>query len=235
MKKIRCVVIDDNQLDRLTLENFLTQHEDIDLVGIYKNPVKALIEIKEIKPDVAFLDIDMPNITGLELRKQILEVPICVFITDHPEFALESFELEVLDYLVKPLSKERFDKTLQRIREYIELLKNQTIIDSNNEQDILFIKEGHRKVKIILQDVLYLGALQNYITLHTQNEKHHILISLSSQLKKPAFENFIRIHRSYAINKSHIQSFSSKEVKLSNGEVLPIGRSYLDEFKNLTI
>lgn len=223
--------MDDNELDLLTLQNFLSAQPEIELLGLYNNPETALPAIRKNKPDVVFLDIEMPKISGLELRKKILEVPVCIFATDHPEFAVDGFDLEALDYLIKPISEERFKKTISRINDYMSLLKSKTTMDSKQEKDTFYIKEGHQKVKIIIQEVLYLSALQNYTTLHTVQEKYYVLKGLSAQLKESAFEDFIRIHRSYAVHKNHIQSYSSKELILSNDEVLPIGRSYQNTLK----
>jgi len=233
MKPYRCIIADDNELDRLTLTHYLSHFPEIEILGTFENPLEALNFIQNEKPDIIFLDVDMPGMNGLELRKKVSEIPICIFQTDHPEFALESFELETLDYLLKPYSFERFSQTIERINEYMEIRTKAAEFESQNEKTSFFIKDGHKKVKINVDEILYLNALQNYTTLVTPTEKQYVLSTLGNLLNEEHFQNFIRIHKSYAVQKKHIKSLESKEITLVNNTKIPVGRSYAENLEKL--
>lgn len=234
MREINCIAIDDNEIDRLTISDYLTHFPNVKIIGIFESPAAAMDALKTSETDVIFLDIDMPGMTGLEVREKFSEIPACVFTTDHPEFAIESFDLDTLDYLLKPYSFERFSATMDRINEYLEVRDKAAQFENLNQGNTILIKEGHEKIKININDILYLNTLQNYTTIITDHGKWHVLSALSSMLENPDFESFVRIHRSYAINKRHIRSLNSKEVTLTNGVKIPVGRSYknhLSEFE----
>lgn len=233
MEKFHCLIVDDNELDRLTLLGYLSHFQEMEILGAFEHPAQALQAVQTKKVDIIFLDIDMPGMSGLELRRNIKEVPICIFATDHPEFAVESFELETLDYLIKPFTFERFEQTINRIREYMKVRHQANLFESNSEKNYFFIKEGHKKVKIDLDDVLFLSALQNYTSIITSDDKQYVLSTLGTLLKEDVFQPFVRVHKSYAVNKKAVSSIGSKEIVLKNGVSVPIGRSYrenLEEF-----
>lgn len=227
MKALRCIIADDNELDRLTISSYLSHFPEFEILGIFENPVQALEAIQNEMPDIVFLDVDMPGMSGLELRKQISEVPVCIFATDHPEFALESFELETLDYLLKPYTFERFSMTVERIKEYMNVRQLAEQFESEKSEEAFFIKDGHRRIKISPHEIMALNALQNYTVIITkEEEKHYVLSTLGALLGEIHFQNFVRIHKSYAVNKNFIFSIDSKEIELKNGLKFPIGRSY---------
>ena len=124
-KEITCITVDDDLVDRLTVLSFLKDYPNIKILGAYASPQEALIAAKKLNPDVLLLDIDMPELDGLELRAQLMQVPACVFITSFPEYALEGFELEAFDFLVKPFTAERFEKMMNRLQEYF-LIRNRS-------------------------------------------------------------------------------------------------------------
>ena len=226
MDSFRCIVVDDNELDRLTITGYLSHFPEIQVAGVYETPKEALEIISVTNPDIVFLDVDMPDMSGLELRKQILNIPICIFTTDHPDYAVDSFELETLDYLLKPYSFERFSKTIDRIKEYMEIREKATEFQIQKNETEFFIKEGGRQIKIDMEDVLYLNAMQNYTVIVTVYKKHYVLSTLGTLLTDNRFNKFVRIHRSYAVNPKHIQEMHTKNFVLDNGEELPVGRSY---------
>ncbi|WP_028121759.1 LytR/AlgR family response regulator transcription factor [Epilithonimonas tenax] len=234
MNTYRCVIVDDNELDRLTITSYLSRFDDLEIVKVCSNATDALVATDNNEVDILFLDIDMPNMSGLELRKKAKQVPICIFATDHPEFALESFELETLDYLLKPYSFERFSLCVNRIREYMRIRTKAIQYEFEEERNVFYVKEGHKKVKIFLNDVLYLNAFQNYTLIVTLTDKHYVLMSLGSLLKEVNFQEFLRVHKSYAVNPDYITSIKTKEIILKSETPIPIGRSYkenLNHFK----
>lgn len=233
MNSFRCIIADDNELDRLTISGYLSHFPEIDVINIFENPLEALPAIEKEKPDVIFLDVDMPGMSGLELRKKVSQIPVCIFTTDHPEYAVESFELETLDYLLKPYSFERFSQTVERIKEYTAIRDKASQFEAQSGENYIFIKAGHRKVRIFLDNILYLNSLQNYTVIFTPEEKQYILSTLGTLLNDKNFSSFIRVHKSYAVNRKHITAVTSKEITLSDGTKIPLGRSYKSTVENI--
>lgn len=224
----RCVIVDDNEIDRLTTHSNCLKYDFLNVVATFSNPEEAIVYVKNNPVDILFLDIDMPEMTGLDLRKQLLQNPICIFVTSHPEFALEGFELSALDFLVKPFKAERFADTASRIKQYMEIINKATLLDHTVGIDTLFIKDGHEQYKIQLQDIFYLEALKDYTGIITHKKKYCVLASLGQLLKEMPFKNFIRIHRSYAVQKHYVTKVTPREVFVNN-TALPIGRSYKEQ------
>ena len=121
MENLNCIIVDDNEIDRLTVLSFAKRFPNLNILGTFSDSTEALNAIENHKIDILFLDIDMPGLSGVELRKKANQVPVCIFITSHPEFAVESFELETLDFIVKPLKFERFEHTMRRIIDFFEI------------------------------------------------------------------------------------------------------------------
>ncbi|HMF69848.1 MAG TPA: LytTR family DNA-binding domain-containing protein, partial [Flavitalea sp.] len=184
------------------------------------------------QPDVLFLDIDMPGISGLELRKKLDVVPACIFITSHPEYALEGFEATALDFLVKPIKSERFERAMERLQHFLEIHSKAALLDYTLGDDTLFIKDGHDHIKLQLHEIIYLEALKDYTGIVTINKKYCVLSPLGNLLKEKAFKSFIRIHRSYAVQKHFINKITAKAVTVNN-LLLPIGRSYKEAVERL--
>jgi two-component system, LytTR family, response regulator len=228
MEKLNCMIVDDDELDRLMVISFVKRYPYLNLIGSYESAQDALIAMKDHNIDIAFLDIDMPHLSGLEFRKQTLQIPVCIFITAHPEHAVESFELETLDFIVKPLKLDRFDKTMNRILEFLEIKHKAQLFESTIGGDTIYIKEGYEQTKVKLYDILYLEALKDYTLLVTSQKRHCVLSSIGNLLKENHFKSFIRIHRSFAVQKQYIDKKFTYEILLNNGVSIPIGRSYKD-------
>ena len=226
MEKLTCIIVDDIEIDRLMTSSYVSRYSSFEILGVFADATKAIEAIENNKIDVLFLDIDMPNISGIELRKKALEIPVCVFITSHPEYAVESFELEALDYIVKPLSALRFSQTIKRIEEYMELKNKASLFEATVGGGAIFIKEGTVETKVNVSDVLYLEALKNYTIINTKSNKHKVLINIGLLLKDENFQSFIRVHRGFAVQKHFVARVSSQEVTLNNTISIPIGRSY---------
>jgi two-component system LytT family response regulator len=226
MEMYTCIIVDDSEIDQLRLQSFLRKFEAFKIIGTFLSPQKALAVIDEIKVDVLFLDIQMPGINGLEFRKIAHKVPVCIFVSYSPDYAAASFELETLDYLVKPLEFKRFEKTIERITAFMN--KNNQAVVNEAQPDSIMIKSGTNQLRISLNDIIYFEAYSDYTQVYTQDGKQIISHSLGIVLKDPVFKSFIRIHRSFAVQKKFIFKLSGKEVILKNGRVLPIGKTYKD-------
>ncbi|HLA54744.1 MAG TPA: LytTR family DNA-binding domain-containing protein [Flavobacterium sp.] len=233
MRKYSCLIIDDDDIDRLAVMIQVKKHLVLDIAGAYKSAVDAIPALEKPGIDVLFLDIDMPSLNGLDFRKLALQVPVCVFITSHPEHAAKTFELDTLDFIEKPVKSERFSQTVRRIEEYMDLRNKAAFFDATLGSDPIYIKEGFGKTRIDLLEVRYLEALKDYTKLALPAENHSVLTSLGNLLQTPEFSPFVRIHRSYAVNKYFVKRIKSTEVELDNGTTIPVGRSYKDILKSL--
>lgn len=226
MEKLNCIIVDDVEIDRLMVSSYVNRFSQFEILGVFEDAAKAIECIENNKVDILFLDIDMPKLSGIELRKKVLEIPVCIFITSHPEYAVESFELEALDYMVKPINSLRFSQTIKRIEDYMDIKNKATLFEATVGGGSIYIKEGTVETKINLSDVLYLEALKNYTIIYTKANKHRVLLNIGMLLKDENFHSFIRVHRGFAVQKHFIEKFSSTEIILNNSSVIPIGRNY---------
>jgi len=223
----KCFIVDDNQVDRLTTASFLRRFSFIKVAGLFDSAEAALLAADKVSPDVLFLDIDMPETDGLELRTKLQKVPACIFITAYPEYALQGFDVNALDFLVKPIKSERFDMAMDRLQYFLDIYYKAEKLDHSFNEESLFIKDGYEHVKIQIYDIIYLEALKDYTGIITGNKKYCVLSPLGNLLKEKAFQPFVRIHRSYAVQKQYIRKVTPKSIMVNN-VLLPIGRSYKD-------
>ncbi len=227
-------MVDDDEVDLHTTASFLEDYSFIEIAGCYDSPEKGL-EAARIKPPHAlFLDIDMPGMSGLQLRQQLLHIPACIFITSYPDYALEGFGVAAMDFLVKPFSDERFAKTMDRLKKQFTILQKAELLNEVLGPETIFIKDGTRQVKLQLHEIIYLQALDNYTGITTGTGKTMVLSTLSSLLAEEAFKNFIRIHRSFAVQKHFIEKIGPGEV-LAAGIELPVGRKYRESLNGIKI
>lgn len=226
MEKLKCIIVDDIEIDRLMVASYVNKFSQFEIIGVFSDAKSALDAIENNKVDILFLDIDMPSFCGISLRKKALEIPVCVFITSHTEYAIESFELEALDYIVKPLNAVRFSNTIKRIEEYMDIKNKASLFETTIGGGAIFIKEGTMESKINMSDILYLEALKNYTIINTKFNKHRVLLNIGLLLKNENFNSFIRVHRGFAVQKNYIERILSQEVILKNEITIPIGRSY---------
>ena len=233
MKKYTCIIVDDVEIDRLMIQLYLNRFSNFELIGAFSTAQKAIEVLEKTNVDILFLDIDLPNSSGIEIRKKALQVPVCIFITSHPEYALKSFELETLDYILKPINFDRFSKTIKRIDEYLELKNKASLFEATIGGGSIYIKESHAETKINLSDVLYLEALKNYTIINTSDKKFRVLQNIGHLLKDKNFQSFVRIHRSFAVQKHFIEKITSQEIILNNNFSVPVGRNYKDNLNEI--
>ncbi len=229
----RCIIIDDDEIDRLTTVAYARKYPFLDIVGVYDAPAKALEAIQDTQPQVLLLDIDMGEMSGLQFRQQLMDAEACIFITSYPDYAVDSFDLAALDFLVKPINASRFDASMQRLEAYMQLRNKSSLFDHSLEGDTIFIKDGHTQVKVRSSDILYLEALKDYTAVITKEKRYCVLSSLGNLLQNPSFSSFLRVHRSYAVQPHFIDQAGSHELSV-HGISIPIGRSYKDNVRNLT-
>ena len=229
--KYNCIIVDDDEIDRLTTLSFARRYPFLNITGIYASAAAAMDRSEE-EVAVLLLDIDMPGISGLEFRRRMGNVPACIFITAHTEYAVESFELEALDFLVKPFDGKRFEMAMKRLEVYLDTRRKAELFEYSLGGDVLYIKDGHEQVKIKLHEVLYLEALKDYTSIVTTARKYCVLSTIGNLLKEEGFRSFVRVHRSFAVQKHAIGRLTSQEVMV--GDItLPVGRSYRDSLEDI--
>ena len=226
---LKYVIVDDDEIDRAAVELEAEKFSFLKKIASCNNPVEALEIITHTNPDVIFLDIEMPGVSGIDLlRKKIFTTSLPVLITSHPEFALEGFELEAFDYILKPVSSERFATCALRLRDFFQMRTKACAFESQQESNFIIIKQGYDKYKIAFNDILYLEAMKDYTKIVTIEQKYLVLSTLNGIIEKLPTDKFTRIHRSYVVNKNKVDAVQKNTVKIESVE-LPIGKLYKHE------
>jgi len=223
---LTCIILDDNYLDRLTIESELEGRDSIRLLGSFASALEAVGPIKKQKPDVLLLDINMPDINGLQLLKGLeTQAPVCIIVSSHPEYALESYELHVFDYILKPLTTERFNHALKRVREFLAIKQRAEAYVAMIESEKIVFREGHDEIHLTLNDISYLEAFGDYTKIVTPKKDYLTLATLGSFLESLPSEKFVRIHRSYAVAKAKVSLITRNTIGI-NDVNLPVGKTY---------
>ncbi|WP_332369316.1 LytTR family DNA-binding domain-containing protein [Spirosoma telluris] len=220
-----CIIVDDNEIDRLTTLAHARKYPLLTIEGVFSSATEALPVLQKQPVDVLLLDIDMPDLSGLELRASLMQVPICIFITAYPDYAAESFAVDAFDYLVKPIRAERFSHTMARVQSFFDLTRKARLFDLSLGADTVFIRDGHQQIKLNLYEVVYLEGLKDYTRIVTTTQQYTVLSSIGKLLQEVSFQSFLRVHRSYAVQPHYIDKVVSQQVYVQ-GFMLPIGRSY---------
>jgi two-component system LytT family response regulator len=220
-----CVIIDDNELDRLTVTAFAKKIPYLQISGIFDSAVEAEKFLAGNPIDIFLSDIDMPGLNGTELRKKMMNIPVCIFITLYPDYAPEGFELSALDFLLKPISFDRFEKAVERARAYLDIKHKADLLDFSLGADTIYIKDGLKHIKLSVPQIVYLEALKDYTLIATTDNQYKVLSSISNLLKEDSFRSFIRIHRSFAVQRNYIANISAQTITAGD-YTLPIGRNF---------
>jgi DNA-binding LytR/AlgR family response regulator len=230
MSKIKCVIVEDNLADMELLTHYVKAESSLDLRYTFNNAIEALATIKELQPPLLFMDIDMPIMNGIDLFKNLGYHPICIFVTAHSEYALESYEAQAFDFILKPVSDKRFAQAMRRLTEFIQLKERADLYDTAFDAESILIKEGNTNYKVLLSDILYIEALKDYSKVVTTGKKYITLSKLKHFIDKLPVQDFVRVHRSYAVAKNKISVFGKEEMRVNN-EAIPIGVTYRQELK----
>lgn len=227
---LRCIAIDDELLAVSVIEAFCRRYGNIDL-STFTDPEKGLRAVKNTEPDILFLDIEMGGVSGMDIAASIPESVCLVFTTAYTEFAVKGFELNAVDYLHKPFSYQRFEKAVKKADELIRMRSKAGNIPCENQM-IATVKSDYRSVPVPVSDIQYIESFDNYINIIVSDRPViSTRISLRDFLDELPHESFIRIHRSYAVAKEKIASYSRREVVLFYKSTrLPVGRAYADAF-----
>ncbi len=229
---IRLAIVDDEPLAREVLLSYVRQMEHLELVGTCKNAFELLALINQKQVDVVLLDIDIPEITGIDFIKSLKNPPQVIFTTAYPQFALESYELNAIDYLVKPISLERFIKAIHKIPQALSP-KNQLIPDPASQTDrLLFVRSEGKWIKIDVGKIWFVEGVKDYIRLWTDDGRvviHSTMKNFEEQLLNHA--QFIRVHKSFIVNLDYIEEIDTNSIKIRD-QFIAIGGTYRDEVHN---
>ena len=232
---INCIAIDDEPLALELLEDNIRQVPYLNLVGKSSNAINALQLLKETNVDLVFLDIQMPGLTGLQLIKSLSVKPMFILVTAYEKFALEGFNLDVVDYLVKPVSLDRFIKACNKAQELHELRSGNKSVETKSEEDYFFINVDYSLVKILFKNIIWIEGLKDYIKIYLKDSSKPIVTRLSMKALEDELPTslFIRIHKSYIISKNFITSVKKSSVFLDNKTELPVGENYKERIEEL--
>ncbi len=220
---INCLVVDDEPIARSGILEYIEQVDFLYPLAVCKNAIEATAALQNNSVDLVFLDIQMPKITGIDFLKNLAAPPLVIFTTAFPEYAIEGYELNVLDYLLKPISFERFFKAVVKAQAYLNLKTKPSMAATT--QPYFFIKSNQKLEKIIIEDILYIEALSNYVILHTRSKKHIVYMSFKGIESQLPAHLFLKIHKSFIVAVNAIQTIDNNELILAD-HILPISKSY---------
>jgi DNA-binding LytR/AlgR family response regulator len=219
---MNCIIVDDDELSRLALKQCVERTENLNLNAVCANAAEALNIIRSQKIDLIFLDIEMPEMSGLEFIRNFHDLPQIIFVTINKEYGAEAFDYNVTDFLVKPVEYSRFLKGVDKAREI-----NETLQVSNEGATDIFIKKDSRLIKIDVKDINWIEALADYVNIYTINGRYTVLSTMKSIEQKLPQKEFARVHRSYIIRLDKIREIEDNAVNI-NEQIIPISRSYKD-------
>ena len=224
--KLQSIIVDDEPIARKGLEEDITQIDFIDIIGIAENSFNALELITSKSPDLIFLDIEMPRLNGLDFIKTLKEPPMIIITTAYPKYALKGYELDVIDYLVKPIDFNRLLKACSKAKEFHDL-KNKSLFNDKPSSHYFFVKCNGKYEKITIGGLLYIEAANNYIILHTTERKIMTYTTLKNIADILPSDNFIKVHKSFIVAIDKITLVDKNEI-IINKTIIPISRNLKD-------
>jgi len=228
---INCVIIDDEPLAREGMSNYVHEVDFLNLVVTCENPVELAKILDKYPVDLLFLDIQMPKMNGLDFLKIVQKPPMVIVTTAFPSYALEGFQLNVLDYLLKPITFDRFFKSVNKAKDYFNLTTKSAYPElqkTDTASDYFFIKCGSKYEKIQFADILYAEGMQNYVTIHTKKGKYMTLLYLKNLEENLDKQSFIRVHKSFVVAIDKIESIEGNEISIESHRI-PISRNYREQ------
>lgn len=226
---LKCVTIDDEPLARECIANYISDIDFLELTASGRNPIELIRILGEQAVDLLFLDIQMPVMNGIEFLEMQQKLPMVIITTAYPNYALEGYQLDILDYLVKPITFSRFLKATTKAKDYHQLLNNSTTRNPViSEPDYFFVKCDYKYEKICFNDILYIEAMQNYVTIYTEKGKYITLLYLKNVEEKLDKQPFIRVHKSYIVSIPKIEAIENNEIIIRSARI-PVSRNYYDQ------
>jgi two-component system response regulator LytT len=233
VKKIKCLIVDDEPLALDVIERYIRQTPFLELAGRCENAFDAMEFIASQEVDIVFLDIQMPELNGLEFSKTLIKGPKVIFTTAFEQYALESFKVDALDYLLKPFNYEEFFRVANKIKDWFAQIKS---IKANGEEAFIFVRSEYKQLRILLKNVYYFEGLKDYVKIHIEGQTRPVmsLMSLKSLEEQLPADSFMRVHRSYIIHLQKIESVERGQV-LINKFPITIADNYKEKFQEYLI
>ena len=221
-----CFIVDDEYHAVDTLIAYIEKYSQFSLLGSSTNPIEALEAIKSLKPDITFMDVHMPALSGLDLADLVSDYTKVIYTTAYMNYAVDAFDKNLTDFLLKPISLQRFLKSVKKVEEQLKALKEISPVDAQDE--LFYINPGVRGklLKFKFSDILYIEGLKNYIILYTSASKHITYLTMSEVEHALPASMFFRIHKSFIVNLQYLKSVEGPHVTLNNGSVLALGGMY---------
>lgn len=216
--KLRTIVVDDSSLQRMAVAKLVNDHLDLELIAEYSNGMEAYKNVSENQIDLIFLDVEMPILDGFEFIESLSNTPQVILITGKPDYALKAFEYNVTDYLLKPITKSRFNDSVRKAR-FNAVQSNSNKIDEAH----IYVNSNLKKVKVVIHDIKWIEGLGDYIKLVTDNSSILVLSTMKAFIEKLPQDKFLRIHKSYIVNLDRVEKYSSALVEVS-GQQIPLSR-----------
>ena len=236
----QCIIADDHLVERALLTSYIKKIPSLNLVADCKTGLEVLSILKDQPIDIVFSDVDMPDLTGIELVKTLKTPPVFVFISSYPEYAAEGFNLDIIDFVVKPISFDRFVKAVNKSIEYLELKKIASSltasIQTESTEDYFFIKDNKGVTKVNTNNVLYIESMGDFSKIYTQDQKTLVmLVGLKNAETQLQSKKFIRVHKQYLVNAEHIIQILVNEIILSNKVSIPLSNAYKQNLNDTII
>jgi len=230
MKKINCLIADDEEIARGIIESYVKQLDSLNLAGMCANGVAVYNTLEKQPVELLFLDIAMPHLNGIELLRTLKNPPAVILITAYREFALEGYELNVVDYLLKPVSFERFIKAVEKyqLKMAPQLTEVHPAQNKDDELAFIYVKSDKKMVRILLKDILYIEGLKDYIKIHLTGRSIITYRTLTTLEEKLSARQFLRVHRSYIVSLNQISAYTTTEIEIGKA-IIPIGKAYAKE------
>ena len=236
MNKINCLIVDDEELARNLVENYIGRLPHLQIVGKSANPLEAMQVLQDEQVDIMFLDIQMPELTGVEFLKTLPHKPLVIFTTAYKEYAIQSYDLDAVDYLLKPF---RFERFLQAVNKASKLLKTEQVTNTDQStakskeieevtKDYILVKSDFKVFRLFYKDILYIESMKEYVAYHTKDGRTLSLYSLKKLQQELPADKFMRIHKSHIVNIDMVSALEGNMVHLRDKRI-PIGSSYKDE------
>lgn len=236
----QCIIADDHLVERALLSSYIKKIPSLVLVAECKTGLEVVSVLKELPIDIVFSDVDMPDLTGIELVKTLKNPPVFVFISSYPEYAAEGYNLDIIDFAVKPISFDRFVKAVNKSIEYIELKKtaahSTASIQNESSKNYFFIRDNKGITKVDTHTVLYIESMGDFSKIYTQDQKTLVmLVGLKNAETQLQSKKFIRVHKQYLVNAEHIVQVLSNEIILTNKASIPLSNAYKQSLNDTVI
>lgn len=232
MNPLKCFIIDDEPMARKGIEEYVNEIDFLNLIGKAENPVKAFSFLCEHKVDLIFLDIQMPKMSGIDFIRNIKNPPMVIITTAFPEYAIESYELDILDYLLKPISFDRFIKACNKAFDYYllkkHLVENTGLNNPNTQHNHFYIKNGNTFDKIYFEHVLFIEAMENYVLIETKEKKYITYLTFKGIEASLPQNLFVKVHKSFLVSLNAIESISGNEINVGV-KTIPLSRNFKEE------